>query len=186
MARRDPGEETWQEPELSDSHQSGMRVALLSDTHGHFEPQITELVEECDEIWHAGDIGDLKVARRLESLKPMRAVWGNIDGPELRQEYPEVSVFECEGVKVFMIHIGGYPGRYAKGVKAQLKEARPDLFICGHSHILKVMPDEKLGLMHMTPGACGRQGFHLEKTLLRFTLKDGLIRDLQVCKMGPR
>lgn len=163
-----------------------MRIALLSDTHGHFEPQISELVEECDEIWHAGDIGTEKVANRLEKLKPMRAVWGNIDGPELRERYPESIFFECGGVKVFMIHIGGYPGRYAKGVRKQLKTHQPDLFICGHSHILKVMPDEKLGLVHMNPGACGRQGFHLEKTLLRFTLDEGHVSGLQVCKMGPR
>lgn len=158
----------------------------MSDTHGHLDSQVLPFFADCDEIWHAGDIGDPRVMDPLEAAKPVKAVWGNIDGPEIRQRYPEVWAFECAGVKVVMLHIGGYPGRYAKGVSALLKREKADLFICGHSHILKVVPCPKLGLVHLNPGACGREGFHLEKTLLRFSLEDGVLRDLQVGKLGPR
>lgn len=162
------------------------RIGLMSDTHGYLDPQVLPFFAECDEIWHAGDIGTLTVARKLEESKPLRAVWGNIDGSEIRGLYPEIQRFTCAGVKVFMIHIGGYPGRYAKGVGALLKAERPDLFICGHSHILKVMPCPRLGLTHLNPGACGKQGFHLEKTALRFTLREGQLENLQIGRLGPR
>lgn len=162
------------------------RIGLMSDTHGFLDSQVLPFFADCDEIWHAGDIGHLRVLRALEQAKPLKAVWGNIDGPEIRQLFPEIQAFECSGVKVVMIHIGGYPGRYAKGVSKLLKEERADLFICGHSHILRVMPCPKLGLLHLNPGACGRQGFHLEKTVLRFTLEDGRISELQIGKLGPR
>jgi putative phosphoesterase len=158
----------------------------MSDTHGYLDPQVLAFFADCDEVWHAGDIGSLKVACKLEEFKPLRAVWGNIDGPELRQRYPEVQRFSCAGVKVVMLHIGGYPGRYAKGVRKLLQEDPPDLFVCGHSHILKVMPCPRLGLWHINPGACGKQGFHLEKTVVRFTLSEGKIEGLQVGKLGPR
>lgn len=162
------------------------RIGLMSDTHGYLDPQVLSFFQECDEVWHAGDIGHLKVAQSLEKAHPFRAVWGNIDGPELRSSYPEIQRFTCAGVKVMMIHIGGYPGRYAKGVGALLKADPPDLFICGHSHILKIMPCPKYGLLHINPGACGRQGFHLEKTVVRFTLDEGKISQLQIGKLGPR
>ena len=163
-----------------------MRIGLISDTHSYLDPKLFGFLEECDEIWHAGDIGTLSLAEVLAKFRPLKAVWGNIDGPEIRYEYPEVWEFECEGVKVLMIHIGGYPKRYAKGVRKMLKEKKPDLFICGHSHVLRAMPDEKLGLIHLNPGACGRQGFHHEKTIMRFTLENGQMSKFQICRLGPR
>lgn len=163
-----------------------MRIGLISDTHGFLDPKLFEFLEECDEVWHAGDIGSLKLARKLEKFRPLRAVWGNIDDQEIRFEYPETVEFDCEGLKVFMIHIGGYPKRYAKGVRKMLKEKKPDLFICGHSHIVRAMPDEKLGLIHLNPGACGRQGFHVEKTIMRFSLEQGEMSRFQICRLGAR
>ena len=162
------------------------RIGLLSDTHGYLDPQVLAFFEGCDELWHAGDIGHLKVAEKLEAFLPLRAVWGNIDGPEFRDRYPEIQRFECEGVKVFMIHIGGYPGRYAKGVGPVLKAEAPDLFVCGHSHILRAMPCPRLGLLHLNPGACGKQGFHLERTVMRFVAHEGKLSELQVGKLGAR
>lgn len=158
----------------------------MSDTHGTLDPQVLPFFSDCDEIWHAGDIGHLRVTEALSQVKPLKAVWGNIDGPEIRDLFPEVWSFECAGVKVVMIHIGGYPGRYAKGVSALLKREKADLFVCGHSHILKVMPCPKLGLLHLNPGACGRQGFHLEKTVMRLVLQDGRVSQLQIGKLGSR
>jgi uncharacterized protein len=163
-----------------------VRIGLISDTHGHLDPKLFGFLQECDEIWHAGDIGSLELAKKLEDFKPMRAVYGNIDGPEIRHEYPEIQRFLCEGMEVFMIHIGGHPGRYAKGVRKLLKAEKPDLFICGHSHILRAEPDEKLGLLHFNPGACGRQGFHLEKTIMRFTIEGREMSRFQICKLGAR
>lgn len=158
----------------------------MSDTHGYLDPQVLPFFAECDEIWHAGDIGNEAVADALEAFKPLRAVWGNIDDRDLRLRYPEVVNFECGGAKVMMIHIGGYPGRYAKGVPQLVKEAKPDLFICGHSHILRLKPCPRFGLLHINPGACGRQGFHQEKTLIRFNLEHGKVEGLQIGKLGPR
>jgi uncharacterized protein len=163
-----------------------LRIGLISDTHDHLDKKLFTFLEECDEVWHAGDIGSLKLAQKLAEFKPLRAVWGNIDGPEIRHEYPEVQHFECEGLKVLMLHIGGRPGRYAKGVRALLKKEKPDLFICGHSHVLRCEPDDKLGLIHLNPGACGRQGFHTEKTLMRFTVEKGEMSQFQICRLGSR
>lgn len=163
-----------------------MRIGLISDTHGHLDPKLFHFLDECDEIWHAGDIGNLKLAQELEKFRPMRAVWGNIDGPELRYEYPEQQRFMCEGMDILMLHIGGRPGRYAKGVRKMLKREKPDIFICGHSHVLRCEPDEKLGLIHLNPGACGRQGFHVEKTIMRFTIEGREMSQFQICRLGPR
>ena len=163
-----------------------LRIGLMSDTHGHLDPQILPFFEQCDEIWHAGDLGRLKVLDALEEAKPVRAVWGNIDGPEIRERVPEIQSFECAGAKILMIHIGGYPGRYAKGVPQLIKAEKPDIFICGHSHILKVIPCPRFDLLHLNPGACGREGFHLEKTALRFSLEGGKISELQIGKLGSR
>ncbi len=162
------------------------RIGLLSDTHGFLDTRIERYFAECDEVWHAGDIGSEAVADWLEAFKPLRAVHGNIDGPALRQRYPEDQRFECEGLQVWITHIGGYPGRYARRVRTLLPQYRPDLFICGHSHILKVMPDKRHGLLHLNPGACGREGFHKVKTLLRFTCAEGQVKDLEVIELGPR
>ena len=162
------------------------RVGLLSDTHSYLNPAISDHLAECDEIWHAGDIGSVEVADQLEAIKPLRAVYGNIDGGPLRQRYPQHLHFECEGVKVYLTHIGGYPGRYPAWLKEVLRQKDPDLFICGHSHILKVMPDKVYNLLHINPGACGREGFHKMSTIMRFTLEDGIVKDLEVIELGPR
>ncbi len=162
------------------------RIGLLSDTHSYLDESIFQYFEECDEIWHAGDIGSMEVADRLEAFRPLRAVYGNIDDMPMRRRFPEDLRFTCEGVDVFMTHIGGYPGRYNKRVRAIIQQNPPTLFICGHSHILKAMPDKKYGLLHINPGAAGQQGFHKVKTIVRFTLEAGNIKDLQVVELGVR
>ena len=163
-----------------------LRIGLLSDTHSYLHPAILPQFAECDEIWHAGDIGSTAVADALETFKPFRAVYGNIDGGALRLRYPEDLHFECEGLRVYMTHIGGYPGKYPARVKKALLAERPGLFICGHSHILKVMPDPGLQLLHINPGACGREGFHKMCTVIRFTLDTGKVKGLEVIELGLR
>ncbi len=162
------------------------KIGLLSDTHGHLDERILDYFAACDEIWHAGDIGGPEVAEALAAAKPFRAVYGNIDDAEIRAQYPLDLQFELEGVSVLITHIGGYPGRYTKRVKDLLTEVRPKLYICGHSHILKVLPDKQLHLLHINPGACGNEGFHKIKTIVRFTLDGGNIRDLEVIELGRR
>ncbi|SEW34353.1 hypothetical protein SAMN04488122_2098 [Chitinophaga arvensicola] len=159
------------------------KIGLMSDTHSYLHPQVFRYFEEVDEIWHAGDIGNVDLADKLEAFKPFRAVFGNIDGADIRIRYPEILRFNLEGVEVMMTHIGGYPGKYAPGVKEALKKDPAKLFICGHSHILKVMPDPALHLLHMNPGACGQQGWHKVKTLLRFQLEAGNIQQLEVIEL---
>lgn len=161
-------------------------IGLLSDTHGFLDEQIFHYFANCDEIWHAGDIGDEALADRLEAFKPLRAVYGNIDGPALRRRFPEDCRFDCEGLDVLITHIGGYPGRYNPRIRKILSENPPGLFICGHSHILKVMPDKNYGLIHMNPGACGLQGFHRVKTILRFSVAEGKLHDVEVVELGLR
>lgn len=156
------------------------RIGLLSDTHSFINPRILEFFASCDEIWHAGDIGNLETADKLSSFKPLKAVYGNIDGIELRTSYPKNLVFECEQVKVLITHIGGYPGKYEKEVRQLIDIERPNLFICGHSHILKVIYDKKHELLHMNPGAAGNSGFHQVITCLRFVVDGKDIRDLEV------
>jgi putative phosphoesterase len=162
------------------------RIGLLSDTHGFLDEQVFTYFEDCDEIWHAGDFGAAEVADRLEAFRPLRGVYGNIDDAALRWRFPEDLRFTCEGVDVFITHIGGYPGRYAPRVRARLKHSPPRLFISGHSHILKVMPDPALGLLHINPGACGREGFHRVKTIVRFSLEAGEVKDLELVELGSR
>lgn len=159
------------------------KIGLMSDTHSYLPPDVFRYFDKVDEIWHGGDIGNTELADKLEAFKPFRAVYGNIDGAELRVRYPLNLHFELEGVKVFMTHIGGYPGKYAPGVKDELLKSKPKLFICGHSHILKVMPDPALQLLHINPGACGIQGWHKVKTLLRFELSEGNISQLEVIEL---
>lgn len=163
-----------------------MRILLLSDTHGYMDNQILGMVKECDEVWHAGDFGTIEVANKIASHKPIRGVYGNIDGREIRNSFSEQLFFECQGLRIGMIHIGGYPPKYAAGVKKILKDEKPGLFVSGHSHILKVMPDNELNLLHMNPGAAGKQGFHRMRTMLRFTIKNGKIEDLQAIELGKR
>ncbi len=162
------------------------RIGLMSDTHSFLDDKVLKYFEECDEIWHAGDIGSIDLSDKMEAFKPFRAVYGNIDDAKMRRRYPLDLRFECEGVKVWMTHIGGYPNRYSKRVREQMPFDTPDLFITGHSHILKVMPDKKYDLLHMNPGACGNHGFHHIKTIIRFTIDDGEIKDLEVIELGKR
>lgn len=158
------------------------RIVLLSDTHGFIDDAILKHLRWADEVWHAGDIGDLRVTDTIKNIKPLRAVYGNIDGAEARKEFPLDQRFVCEGVTVFMTHIGGYPGRYEKRVLNIVNEDPPNVFISGHSHILKVMPDKKRGLIHMNPGAYGKHGFHKVRTLLRFEVSNGRIANLEVAE----
>ncbi|TAM98563.1 MAG: metallophosphoesterase [Chitinophagaceae bacterium] len=160
-----------------------IRIGLMSDTHGYLHPQVLMHFSAVDEIWHAGDIGTMELADELASCKPFRAVYGNVDGKDLRTSYPEDLRFHCEGMDIWMTHIGGYPGHYNPRVKPLILQNPPQLFICGHSHILKIVPDNKLHLLHINPGACGRQGWHRVKTLVRFEINDGKIRNLEVIEL---
>jgi hypothetical protein len=155
-------------------------IGLLSDTHSYYHPKLESFFKDVDEIWHAGDIGDQEVLDQLIKFKPTKAVFGNIDGIEMRSKLKETEVFYCEDVKVFMTHIGGFPGRYHSGIKKKLKKEEIQLFISGHSHILKVMNDESLNLLYMNPGAAGIQGIHQRITLLRFKIDGSRIEDLEV------
>jgi putative phosphoesterase len=162
------------------------RIGLISDTHSYMEPKALEILRDVDEIWHAGDIGD-GVADALRALKPLRAVYGNIDGRELRYEFPLDDRFIIEGFDVWMTHIGGYPGAYIPRVKKLLDQHAPQIFICGHSHILKVLRDPAYNnMLVLNPGAAGVQGFHHVKTLLRFTLDNGKISQMEAVEMGKR
>ena len=164
------------------------KILLLSDTHSHMDDVILKYVDLADEVWHAGDIGNLIVTDTLKKHKPLRGVYGNIDNAKIRSEMPLDLRFECDGVPVFMTHIGGYPGRYEPRVGKILKADPPvdGIFISGHSHILKVMPDRNLQFLHINPGACGNDGWHKVKTLIRFTLHEGAISNLQVIELGSR
>lgn len=163
-----------------------MRVGLLSDTHGFLDPAVFSYLADCDELWHAGDFGPLEILNQLKTFKPLRGVFGNIDGAEIRSEMPPELSWEAEGVRVYMTHAGGYPGHYEKEAKQELLRYRPDLFICGHSHILRVTRDPALGLLHMNPGACGHSGRHRIRTLLRFTIEAGKISAVEAIELGPR
>lgn len=155
-------------------------IGLLSDTHGFLDPRILVFFKECDEIWHAGDIGSIQLADELSSLKPLRAVYGNIDGSEIRSVYPLHNKFSCEEMKVWITHIGGYPGNYERSIRKEIQSDPPDLFISGHSHILKVIPDKELSLLHINPGAAGKNGFHNVRTAVRFRISGPRIHDLEV------
>lgn len=155
-------------------------IGLLSDTHGYVHPATGSFFGGCDEIWHAGDIGDSSVTDQLSSISPVVAVYGNIDGHGIRQQFPETQIFETEKKKVLMIHIGGYPGKYARGVQELILKHQPDIFICGHSHILRVMYDQKYNLLYMNPGAAGKYGIHQKITLMRFNLHEGSISNLEI------
>ncbi len=163
-----------------------LKIGLLSDTHACWDDKYGKYFAECDEIWHAGDIGSEELAARLAALKPLRAVYGNIDGQELRIQYPQTLHFTVEQVGVMMTHIGGYPGRYAPGVRAELIKTKPDLFITGHSHILKVIYDKSLHCLCINPGAAGKSGFHQVRTLVRFVIDGKAIKDLEVIELGNR
>ena len=162
-------------------------IGILSDTHSVDDPRIALHFCDVDEIWHAGDIGDMDTYRRLESIAPVfRAVCGNIDGAVLRRGCPEVLTFETEGCKVLMTDIGGYPGRYAPGVRQMIEEYRPKIFISGHSHILRVMRDPDFDLLHINPGAAGTHGWHAKRTLIRLTIDEGVPTGLEVIELAKR
>lgn len=156
------------------------KILLLSDTHGYIDNKILKYVKQADEVWHAGDIGDLKVTDTIKEIKPLRAVFGNIDDAKARAEFPLNNRFHCEEVDVLITHIGGYPGRYSPAIKDEIYSKPPRLFISGHSHILKVMNDKKTGLLHMNPGAAGKHGLHKVRTMLRFEIDGGKIQNLEV------
>ena len=162
------------------------RIGLLSDTHGWWDDRYLQYFEPCDEIWHAGDIGSLELAQRLADFRPLRAVYGNIDGQELRRLFPQTLRFTVDGAEVVMKHIGGYPGRYDPSVAGSLLARPPKLFVSGHSHILKVKYDKTLGLLHINPGAAGRQGFHTVRTLVRFCIDQGQFSDLEVIELADQ
>lgn len=161
------------------------KILLLSDTHGHLDDQILKYVKHADEVWHAGDIGDLRVTDQLKKLKPLRAVYGNIDGSEARLEFPLDNRFTIEGITVWITHIGGYPNRYYPRIKSELQKQPPTLFISGHSHILKVQYDKKLNLLHLNPGAVGNHGFHSVRTMLRFEINETEIKNMEIIEL-PR
>ncbi|MEI5984358.1 metallophosphoesterase family protein [Sphingobacterium sp. PU5-4] len=163
-----------------------MKIGLISDTHSYLDDAVFEYFKDCDEIWHAGDFGSMEVIERLQAFKPLKGVFGNIDGKNIRMIYPENLRFQCEGVNVWMTHIGGYPGKYSPLVREEIRKNPPKLFICGHSHILKVQFDQKLGLLHLNPGAAGKQGWHKQRTLMRFEINQDRIENLEVVELNPR
>lgn len=162
------------------------KILLLSDSHSHIDDTILKYVNQADEVWHAGDIGDLIVTDSIKSLKPLRAVFGNIDDDKARMEFPLHNRFLCEDVDVWITHIGGYPGKYNQSIRAYIQNNPPKLFICGHSHILKVQFDKSLNLLHMNPGACGIYGFHQMRTMLRFEIDGDKIQNLEIIEIGKK
>lgn len=163
------------------------KIGLLSDTHGFLDEKIFHHFQDCDEVWHAGDIGSLEVAEQLSHFKPLRAVYGNIDGLDLRTRFPHDERFTCEGLNVWITHIGGYPPKYNSQVKKALVADPPHIFICGHSHILRVMSDPKLNnMLYVNPGAAGKSGFHHIRTAIRFEIADGKVGNMQVVELGKR
>lgn len=162
------------------------KILLLSDTHSYMDAQILKFVKQADEVWHAGDIGDLAVTDAIKKLKPLRGVYGNIDDATARLEFPLDAKFEVENVTVWMTHIGGYPNRYHQRIREEIQQHPPKIFISGHSHILKVQFDKKLNLLHLNPGAAGNHGFHAVRTMLRFTLSDTKIENLEIIELAKR
>ena len=162
------------------------KILLLSDTHNFLDEPILRYAAEADEIWHAGDIGNLEIVDKLSSLAVLKAVYGNADDHQIRLEYPLEQEFVTEGLKVYMIHIGGYPGRYTAGVKSKLVQSKPGLFICGHSHILKIVRDPELGILHINPGAAGIHGFHQVRTMVRLQINNGKILQPEVIELGGK
>jgi len=162
------------------------KILLLSDTHSYIDNQILKFVKLADEVWHVGDIGDLKVTDTIKKLKPLRAVYGNIDNADARLEFSLDNKFTIENVAVWMTHIGGYPNRYNPRVREEIKINPPKIFISGHSHILKVQFDKKLNLLHLNPGAAGKHGFHQVRTMLRFVIDDDIIKDMEIIELEKR
>ena len=162
------------------------KILLLSDTHSFIDDQILKHVKQADEVWHAGDIGNLNVTDAIAKLKPLRAVFGNIDDATARLEFPLHNRFKCEDVDVWITHIGGYPGNYNSAIRAALEEHPPKIFICGHSHILKVQHDKKLNVLHINPGAAGTHGFHKVRTMIRFEIDGAHVKNMAVIELAKR
>jgi len=169
------------------------KIGLIADTHGWLDEAVLKHFENCNEIWHAGDFGNVEIANKLLTLQQvdgskimLRGVYGNIDGYDIRNVYLEKLIWNCEDVTVFMKHIGGYPNRYAQGIKQELTTNKVRLFICGHSHILKIIYDDKIGCLHMNPGAAGKAGWHKIRTIVRFTIDGDNIKDCEVIELGKR
>ena len=164
-----------------------MKIGLLSDTHGWLDDQVFHYFKDCDELWHAGDIGHLSISKQLSTFKPLRAVYGNIDGQEIRRSYPLNLHFRCEALKVWMTHIGGKPPHYTASILNTLKNETPDIFVCGHSHILRVMHDSQhMPLLYLNPGAAGKEGFHHVRTLLRFEVHGKRVNNMEAIALGKR
>lgn len=163
------------------------KIGILSDTHSTWDDRYGHHFKDCDEIWHAGDIGDIAILKNLQDISPVvRAVAGNIDHGEVKRRCPESIVFDCEGVRVWLTHIGGYPGKYAAGIKNMMRKEKINLMVCGHSHILKIIPDNELNLLHINPGAAGVHGWQKERTLVKLVLDAGVIKDLDVITLGNK
>jgi uncharacterized protein len=162
------------------------KIGLISDMHGYLDEAVFKHFENCDEIWHAGDFGTDAIADKLKEFRPLKGVYGNIDGYDIRSVYPEKLVWNCEDVKVYMTHIGGHPNKYAPGIKQELIQNNARLFICGHSHILKIIYDDKINCLHMNPGAAGNQGWHKIRTIVRFAIDGSNIKDCEVIELGRR
>ncbi|MCP4520422.1 MAG: metallophosphoesterase family protein [Cytophagales bacterium] len=163
------------------------RIGIISDTHGYIDDRIIAHFQDCDEIWHLGDFGTWEVAEELAKVKPVRGVYGNIDGQKIRQTFPEHKRFQLEGVSIWLTHIGGYPGKYNPKIREHIYREKPDLFLCGHSHIAKVMKDPKIpNLLHINPGAAGKHGFHKIRTIAKMDLNNGKIENLKMIELGKR
>ena len=162
------------------------RIGLMSDTHGDIDPKVFTYFKDVDEIWHAGDVGSMDVVDALEAFKPVRGVYGNIDDHILRRTWPKVNAFECEGMKVVITHIAGKPYKYYPEAHAVIQDEQPNIFVCGHSHILLVQFDKNINALLLNPGACGYKGFHQVKTLLRFSIDAGQVKDMEVIELGPK
>ncbi len=163
------------------------KIGLIADTHNYYDSQIADYFSECEEIWHAGDFGTIDIAEKLLEIAPVKGVYGNIDGDDIRKVYPLHERFEMEGLDIWMTHIGGHPGRYALPIRKEMEENPPDLFICGHSHILKIVRDPLIpAMIHMNPGAAGRHGFHEWRTIVRFSVANAKIHDVEVIHLGHR
>lgn len=162
------------------------KILLLSDSHSYIDDRILDYASQADEIWHCGDFGNPEVIEKLEKITTLRGVYGNIDGEKVRKIFPEVSRFTIENVEVLMIHIGGYPGKYSPLTKKEIAEKAPNLFISGHSHILKAMYDQKNNLLHLNPGACGKEGWHKTRTMMRFEINGDKLENLEVIELGKR
>lgn len=162
------------------------KIGLISDTHSYLDEAVFRHFEQCDEVWHIGDFGTAELAEKLKQFRPLRGVYGNVDGQDIRMEFPERLRFYCEEVEVLMTHIGGYPGRYAPKVKAEIYADPPQLFLSGHSHILKVIYDEKIKCLHMNPGAAGKVGWHKVRTIIRFAIDGKDMKNCEVIELGKK